>query len=155
MAGPLKMKTLHLLVRFPQKSNIKSDKIKTKIYDKIHRFIKVILKLARNVGYDDELRIKLSNGKYLEKTNIIDLLTHAMSIGKVLYGENEFIELLSNSNIDPDLIINENVKLKLIQFKNKAKVIVDNTDMDIDKNKDNISLNRSVLQEKKKYFTYW
>ena len=97
----------------------KVDKIKTKIYDKIHRFIKIILKLARNVGYDDDLRIKLKNGKYLDKSNIIDLLTHAMSVGKVLYGENEFIELLSDNRIDPDLIINENVKLKLIQYNKK------------------------------------
>ena len=97
----------------------KVDKIKTKIYDKIHRFIKIILKLARNVGYDDDLRIKLKNGKYLDKSNIIDLLTHAMSVGKVLYGENEFIELLSDNRIDPDLIINGNVKLKLIQYNKK------------------------------------
>src|SRR6266700_2832020 len=78
----------------------KKDPIKTKIYDKIHRFIKVILKLAKNVGYDSEFRIKLKNGKYLEKTNIVDLLTHAMSVGKVLYGENEFIELLATSDVD-------------------------------------------------------
>jgi len=113
----------------------KIDKIKTKIYDKIHRFIKVILKLARNVGYDDELRIKLGNGKYLEKSNIIDLLTHAMSIGKVLYGENEFIELLSHANIDPELIINENVKLKLIQYNNKSQIKDNAENMDIEVNR--------------------
>ena len=101
-------------------SEQKTDKIKTKIYDKIHRFIKVILKLARSVGYDEDLRIKLKNGKYLEKSNIVDLLTHAMSVGKVLYGENEFIELLSESNVDPDLIINDNVRLKLLRLRNKS-----------------------------------
>ena len=98
-----------------------TDKVKSKIYDKIHRFIKVILKLARTVGYDEDLRIKLNNGKYLEKSNIVDLLTHAMSVGKVLYGESEFIQLLAESNVDPNLIINDNVRLKLIQFKNKNK----------------------------------
>ena len=97
-----------------------TDKIKSKIYDKIHRFIKIILKLARTVGYDNDLRIKLKNGKYLEKSNIVDLLTHAMSVGKVLYGESEFISLLAESNVDPNLIINDNVRLKLIQFKNKT-----------------------------------
>ena len=98
-----------------------ADKIKSKIYDKIHRFIKVILKLARTVGYDEDLKIKLKNGKYLEKSNIVDLLTHAMSVGKVLYGEDEFIQLLAESDVDPDLIINQNVKLKLIQYKNSNK----------------------------------
>ena len=102
-------------------SEVKTDKIKSKIYDKIHRFIKIILKLARSVAYDEDLRIKLKNGKYLEKSNIVDLLTHAMSVGKVLYGENEFIQVLNDSNVDPDLIINENVRLKLIQLKNKGK----------------------------------
>ena len=102
----------------------KTDVIKSKIYDKIHRFIKIILKLAKNVGYDSDLQIKLSNGTYLKKSNIVDLLTHAMSVGKVLYGENEFIQLLADSNVDPSLIINDNVKLKLIQFKNKIKNVV-------------------------------
>ena len=98
-----------------------SDKIKSKIYDKIHRFIKVILKLARTTGYDENLRIKLKNGDYLEKSNIVDLLTNSMSMGKVLHGEKEFIELLASSDVDPDLIINDNVRLKLIQFKNNSK----------------------------------
>ena len=107
-----------------------TDKIKSKIYDKIHRFIKVILKLARTVGYDEDLRIKLNNGKYLEKSNIVDLLTHAMSVGKVLYGENEFIRLLAESEVDPDLIINDNVRLKLVQYKNKHS----NNEITVDKN---------------------
>ena len=106
----------------------KNDKIKSKIYDKIHRFIKIILKLAKYVGYDSDLRIKLKNGKYLEKSNIVDLLTHAMSVGRVLYGENEFIELLANSDVDPDLIINENVRSKLFQFKNIKKRIDNDND---------------------------
>ena len=99
----------------------KTDKIRSKIYDKIHRFIKIILKLARSVGYDQDLRIKLKNGKYLEKSNIVDLLTHAMSVGKVLYGENEFIELLALSGVNPELVINENVRMKLIQYLNRPK----------------------------------
>lgn len=106
----------------------KPDKIKSKIYEKIHKFIKIILKLARNVGYDSDLRIKLSNGKYLEKSNIVDLLTHAMSVGKVLYGENDFIELLAKSDVDPDLVINDNVRLKLLQFLNKKSNNTVNTE---------------------------
>ena len=102
-----------------EKTKSKSDKIKFKIYDKIHRFIKIILKLARSVGYDENLRIKLKSGNYLENSNIVDLLTHAMSAGKILYGENEFIELLHESQVDPDLIINDNVRSKLIEFSNR------------------------------------
>ena len=43
----------------------KVDKIKHKIYDKIHLFIKVILKLAKYEAYDaDSLRIKSKNGNF-------------------------------------------------------------------------------------------
>lgn len=96
----------------------KTDKIKKKIYDKIHRFIKIILQIAKSNGYDNEYRIKTKNGKYLDKSNLVDLLTQSMTVGKVLYGENEFIELLSKCGVDPELIINDNVRLKLIQMNN-------------------------------------
>lgn len=107
----------------------KVDRIKFKIYDKIHRFIRIILKIAQSDGYDDSLRIKTRDGNFLEKTNIVDLLTHAMSIGKVLHGEEEFIALMAKANVDPDLILNENVKSKLLQYTNqrqKANYIKEN-----------------------------
>jgi hypothetical protein len=103
------------------KVEVKPDKVKSKIYDKIHKFIQVILKLARKFGYNADLKIKLKDGKYLDKSNVVDLLTHAMSVGKVLYGENEFIELLYDAGVEPELLINENVKNKLIQIINSRK----------------------------------
>ena len=104
------------MVQTESEKNEKIDKIKFKIYDKIHRFIKVILKLAKLDSYDDLLRIKTKNGNYLDKSNIVDLLTHSMSAGKVLHGEEEFIALLARSGVDPELILNENVKSKLIGY---------------------------------------
>ena len=103
----------------------KKDKIKSKIYDKVHKLLKIILKLARHVGYDEDLKIKLKNGKYLEKSNIVDLLTHAMSMGRVLYGESEFIDLLHSAGVNPELIINENVKNKLFSKYNKREITPD------------------------------
>lgn len=99
----------------------KVDRIKFKIYDKIHRFIKIILKIAQTDGYDDSLRIKTRDGNFLDKSNIVDLLTHAMSLGKVLHGEEDFIALMAKANVDPDLILNENVKSKLLQHKNQRQ----------------------------------
>ena len=104
------------VVQTESEKNEKIDKIKFKIYDKIHRFIKVILKLAKLDSYDDLLRIKTKNGNYLDKSNIVDLLTHSMSAGKVLHGEEEFIALLARSGVDQELILNENVKSKLIGY---------------------------------------
>lgn len=98
----------------------KVDKIKFKISDKIHRFIKVILKLAKYQSYDDSLRIKSRSGNYLEQSNIVDLLTHAMAPGKVLHGEEEFIALLASCGVDPELILNENLKAKLIRFQSQG-----------------------------------
>ena len=83
----------------------------------IYNFIKVILKLAQKYGYDDDLRIKLKDGNYMENTNVITLLEHAMSNSEILHGEGEFVELLHSSGVSPDLILNKNVRNKLIFFK--------------------------------------
>lgn len=81
--------------------------------DKIQRLLKIVLKIADIKGYDYMWRIKTNDGKLVENSNIINLLLHAMSPGKLLIGEKEFIELLYKANVDPDLIINDNVKVKL------------------------------------------
>ena len=78
------------------------------------------MKLAKLDSYDDLLRIKTRNGNYLDKSNIVDLLTHSMSAGKVLHGEEEFIALLARSGVDPELILNENVKSKLIGYSGRT-----------------------------------
>ena len=135
---------------------LKSNKFKSKLYDKMQEFFIVILKLARKYGYDDALRIRLKNGSYLEKSNVIDLLNNAMSMGKVLYGETEFIELLQSSNINPDLIINDNVRKKLIQLNNKTYSNVSassdnsNTDRRIESRKRHISDDLEDTIERKK-----
>jgi hypothetical protein len=123
----------------------KKDKIKSKIYDKVHKLLKIIMKLARHVGYDDDLKIKLKNGKYLEKSNIVDLLTHAMSMGKVLYGESEFIDLLHSAGVNPDLIINENVKNKLISKYNRREITEDKEEpMDVSVDRKKTALKRTM-----------
>ena len=124
----------------------KSNKFKSKLYDKMQKFFIVILKLARKYGYDDSLRIRLKNGNYLEKSNVIDLLNNAMSMGKVLYGETEFIELLKSSNINPDLIINDNVRKKLIQLNNK-------TYSNVSASSDNPNTDRRI-ESRKRHFSY-
>lgn len=83
-------------------------------FQKVPFIIKTALKLASINGYDDQYRIRNRNGKYLANTNVHDLLNHCMSVGRKLTAENEFIELLAEAGIDPDWILNENVKAKLI-----------------------------------------
>jgi hypothetical protein len=132
-------------VATPRKSAIKKSSSKV---NNIYNFIKVILKLAQKYGYDDDLRIKLKNGKYMENTNVVTLLEHAMSDGEVLYGESEFIELLHSSGVSPDLIINKNVRNKLIILKNSQDFIEQEPQSEGAENDENID--RRVENRKRK-----
>lgn len=89
-------------------------KNREKIFGKIHRLLKIIMKLAKIDGYDLNGRIRLSDGSYMERSSLVDLLTHAMSAGRIIIGEDAFIDLLKRANIEPELIINENVRAKLM-----------------------------------------
>jgi hypothetical protein len=82
-------------------------------FDKLTRLLKIILKLANIEGYNQEGKIKTPSGDYLMHSDIVSLLNHAMTVGRVLIGEQEFIKLLYKAQIEPDLIVNENVKSKL------------------------------------------
>lgn len=91
--------------------------------DKIQRLLKIVLKIADIKGYDYMWRIKRTDGKTVDNSNIINLLLHAMSPGKLLVGEKEFIDLLYKANVDADLIINDNVKAKLTSlYENKNRL---------------------------------
>lgn len=81
--------------------------------DRLGRILKIVLKLSKKQAFDEEYRVKRDDGTYVNNSNIISLLNHCMSHGKLLNGLPEFVKLLHESNIDPELIINENVKAKL------------------------------------------
>jgi hypothetical protein len=92
------------------------------ILEKLVNQIKIILKLAKIEGYDDNLRIKNEYGNYIENSNIINLLQNATISAKILVGQDSFIDLLFKAHVDPDLIVNENVKIKLIRlYENKSR----------------------------------
>ena len=101
-------------------ANRPKDRIKEKIYDKPLRLIQVALQLALSGAYDQTLRIKDDSNNFISNTNIVDLLLKAMSPGKFLRGEDEFIALLARSNVDPDLLLNENMRVKLLQLKKQS-----------------------------------
>lgn len=81
--------------------------------EKLLRIIKIVLKLASVDGYDSEGRVK-HDGNAVAGSSIVVLLNHAMSFGHALIGEEAFIRKLKEANIDPDLIVNQNVKNKLL-----------------------------------------
>jgi hypothetical protein len=95
------------------------EDVKDKIYGKMYKTVDIIAKLADIKGYDKTYRIQTSDGSYMPNSNLITLITHAMSSGRVLYGEQEFIELLHKAGVEPELILNDNVRSKLIAFYNQ------------------------------------
>jgi len=88
---------------------------------KLLRLIKIVLKLANVNGYDDEGRVRTKDGTIINGSSVVVLLNHAMNYGHALIGETEFIQLLKEANVDPDLIVNDNVRSKLIGVQDITK----------------------------------
>jgi hypothetical protein len=87
--------------------------------------MKILLKLAKIDGYDIIGRIRNKNGDFLKGSDLITLINHSMTNGKLLLGESEFIRLLHEAKVEPELIINENVKVKLLNIYNKKAYTID------------------------------
>ena len=89
--------------------------------DKQKKLLMVILQLAKNNAYSDELKIRLKNGSLLEPNQFINLLNYALSPGKALAGVDDFVEILFESKVTPEMLINENVKVLLRQLYARRK----------------------------------
>src|SRR6266581_5540349 len=90
-------------------------------FDKTARILKIALKLGSIRGYDDDYRVRREDNTYVSNSNIIALLNHLMSRGRLLNGLSELLPLLIEARVDPELIINENVKAKLYGLINLRK----------------------------------
>jgi len=91
----------------------KPNNIKDKYKLKITNILKIMSKLAAINAYDAEGNIRDENGNFIQNTDIAALLLHVMSPGKILHGEDKFIELLKEAKITHHLIFNESIKKKL------------------------------------------
>ena len=92
----------------------RKPKSKRDPHEKIHRVINIILRVASVNGYDRYGRIKDREGNPVDNTSILHLLLHALTPGRVLVGEREFINLLYRAHVDPDMIVNDNVRSQLL-----------------------------------------
>jgi hypothetical protein len=87
--------------------------------EKLINQLKIILKLAKIDAYDTSLRIKNNKGDFIENSHIINLLQNATVLAKVLIGQDDFIKLLFQAKVEPELIANENVRTNLIKLYEK------------------------------------
>ena len=93
-------------------NEIRNSKVAPK--SKLLKQIRVILGLAKIEGYDDSGRIRGEKGIFLPNSDIVSLLNNAMTPGRVLIGQDIFISLLKEAKIPPELIVNDNVRAKLV-----------------------------------------
>lgn len=77
----------------------------------------IALRLGRIKGYDDTRRILGSDGNYMTGSDVSMLIEEAVTPKRVLVGMEDFIKLLAKANVNPDSILNDNVKKKLIIHK--------------------------------------
>jgi hypothetical protein len=77
----------------------------------------IILKLGSIKAYDDNRRILGSDGKYIPGSDITMLMNEAMTPKRTLIGLDEFVKLLHQTKVDPDIIMNDNIRSKLVKYK--------------------------------------
>lgn len=85
-----------------------------KAAEKLSKLLRIILKIAIINGYDDDGRIRDENGDIIYQSDLVSLLQKAMSYEKVLIGRNEFIHLLYKAKVPPDLIVNDDMRTRLL-----------------------------------------
>lgn len=87
--------------------------IKAHALNRQRKLLSIILKIAKVEGYNDNLQIKGPNGQFMEKSDIVRLLLWAVSQDKVMFGLNEFVDLLKKAGVTADDVLNENLKVRL------------------------------------------
>ena len=85
--------------------------------DKMQKLLKIVLKIAVHNAYIDYFRINDSNGNPINESDVVALLLHALSAGKLLIGEEDFIRLLYEADVNPNWIVNENVRVRLLALR--------------------------------------
>ncbi|MDI9311997.1 MAG: hypothetical protein QM535_17420 [Limnohabitans sp.] len=106
----------NLETRVPSSSTFKQTSSRDRANLKMINLLRVMSKLANIKAYDEEGRIKTKDGKFLQNSDVAYLLLNAMSPGKIVIGEEEFILLLKSAQVNPDLILNENIRQKLMNL---------------------------------------
>jgi len=90
--------------------------------DRQTRIIKIALKLAQINGFNDDLNVKREDGTFNTNSNIAKLLSLTQIRVKNVEGMPELIRLLHQAKIDPNYIVNEMVRSRLLELRNTGIV---------------------------------
>lgn len=85
----------------------------------------IILKLGRIKGYDENRRIRGSDGNYIAGSDISMLLDEAVNPKRVLVGMDDFVKLLVKAKVSPESILNDNVRSKFESYKRSRQEVED------------------------------
>ena len=88
----------------------KENSIRKYALDRQRKLLTIALKLAKFGGFDDYFRIKSSDGSFLNESDVVSLLLYSCSPGRSMKGIDEFVQLLRDAEVDPELIINAQVR---------------------------------------------
>lgn len=91
----------------------KGNWIRDRAFDRYRKLIDITYVLAKYGAFNKDYQIKLRKGGHLVGSDGVALLMHALSPGKHMVGIQEFVELLADAGVTPDMVINENVKAML------------------------------------------
>lgn len=111
------------------------NRIKKYALDRQRKLLKIILKLASVNGYDNNERIKLRDGSYLDQSDVVSLLLYTLSPGRKVHGLEQFVDLLKEAGVTSDMVINENVKSMLSRkMSNNAGLSTHTVPKDVENN---------------------
>jgi len=95
------------------RSNRKSKKSSNSL---LRHLLQIAIKLAKIDAFEIDGRIRSIEAELLDGTNVIDLLDHVCSPRKTLHGLDEFIKLRFKAGVEPDMILNRDVKIELMKL---------------------------------------
>lgn len=69
----------------------------------------IVLRLARINGFNEEHQIKGPDGRFMQNTDVLDLINYALKPGRTVNGLEAFISLLRSAKVPVSLIRNAQV----------------------------------------------
>lgn len=87
-----------------------------KMFEKFSRILKIVLKLAKVDRYNENGLVRDDNGNFVAQSDMVRLLNKSMSHEKLLIGKQEYIKRLHEAKVDPEIIVNDDIRGQLLRL---------------------------------------